>query len=323
MTVHESVSCLVAVIFLGMWAPSPASSQELLWPVSSENRVDVEFARPARAASASSFAYYPETVRLEGALFVSLQLALKDDLALVADLPVAYLSGRVDSCVDGACPEPTTGAVVGNPRIAARYAVPGRALWLEVGIRAPVMDLDPWQAGPGVDTWGRRVDEMAAVAAGAAEAAGREEAFFPHAWTASVDAVGARPLGAGVRVGVRTGLAWIDQHASETYSFRFPGRTELDLRYDVRLSRRFGAARLDAGVLGRGELHGGRRSACQMAGFPCRFPAEAEVTGAYTGGSVVPAVQLRLPLGGGLKDAVRWTLAAGMRIAWEPATGGE
>jgi len=40
------------------------------------------------------------------------------------------------------------------------------------------------------------------------------------------------------------------------------------------------------------------------------------VTAGWSGGPVRPALQLRLPLLGTPKQAVRWTLAAGLRVVW-------
>ncbi|MCG6955022.1 MAG: hypothetical protein LJF04_03445 [Gemmatimonadetes bacterium] len=300
-----------------LFLPVSARAQTGLWPVSDDGDVRIELARPQPGTFAWLVGDYPSDVWLRGALFIGGQTRAVRGVQVMADVPLAHMSGHVNGCVDAYCSTWVTGDVMGNPLLGLRYGLPGHRLWIEAGYRFPIMGLaDP--GGSAHDNWQRRVDGYAASAALGAELTSRRSAFMPHTRSASIDVIGQTDAPRGVQVQVRGGFTWISQDSTGTPYGWTDHNTALDLRYDLRASRSIEAASVGVGLVGRRELRRRPDWQCdpQLARH-CRDFLEAQISAGYRFGRYAPAIQLRVPVTKVLRNYVKWALGVGFRVSWK------
>jgi hypothetical protein len=300
----------------GLFLPTPSGAQTGLWPVSDDAGVHIELARPQAGTFAWIVGSYPSDVWLQGALFLGGQTRTVRGFQILADLPLGFMTGHINGCLDAYCSTHVTGHVIGNPLVGLRYGVRGHRLWIEAGYRFAVMSLAD-RGESSHDNWQRMVDGYAASAALGAELTSRRGAFKPHSRTGSIDVTGQTDAPRGVQARIRGGLTWISQDSTGTPYGWTDHNTALDLRYEVSLSRSIEAATVGVGLAGRRDVRRNPNWACDPQLAPhCRDFAEARITAGYRFSRYSPALQLRLPVTKMLRNSVKWVLALGFRVRW-------
>jgi hypothetical protein len=292
----------------------PALAQSTAWVSPEGNGVHIWAERPQARTDPNWSPDYPSDAWFEGALTVGAQIGLAGGFQAVGGLPVAFLRGHTNGCVDAYCETPISSAVVGNPLLGIRYAAVPHHLWLQAGYRFSLMDLDPWEAG--INTWQRRVDGYAAAAALAAADVSHRDAVMPHTSSVALDVVGETEIGEGLQLQARTGVIRVEQDSSSSYGRRYGHSTAVEWRYELVLDRQLGDGSFAAGVVGRRELRWSPDWDCSQLGGHCRGPVEIEISGTYPIGRFSPALQWRLPITGARRNSVKWVLGAGLRVAW-------